>query len=332
MASSADFSYIYARICGAFSRMRLYSKNSSLENVKSPSQLWKIWFNEEPPALPEYMLVGLAEKKILQDSISEFVHLAAILPETDTLVQALLLKYEISTLKNLLLKIQKNEAKPDTIDYQSQVIANLLEFWPNLKAGLKGTSYSWIDETALSDIGKTENQLDRYYYLNLWDAVQALPGGKVGAIQDLLAREMLYQNAVWALRIFRYYGFSRERTQTMLMSIPQKDITSGALKIFDYKLENLASFADWPLKNLLKNQSAAGLDIPLLEITAQRELFLAVRKALHFFPETYTPIYCYFKLLDGEANLFSVAMESVRLGVPLSESSQFIWALGGEPA
>ena len=332
MASSADFSYIYARICGAYSHMRLYSKNSSLESVKSPSQLWKIWFNEEPQALPEHLLVGLAEKKILQDSISKFSHLAEILPETDALVRSLLLKFEISTLKNLLLKIQKNEAKPEAIDYQSTVISSLLEFWPNLKAGLQGTDYAWIDETALSDIGKTENRLDRYYYLNLWDAVQALPGGKVGAIQDLLAREMLYQNAVWALRIFRYYGFSRERTQTMLMSIPQKDITSGALKIFDYKLENLASFADWPLKNLLKNQSAAGLDIPLLEITAQRELFLAVRKALHFFPETYTPIYCYFKLLDGEANLFSVAMESVRLGVPLSESSQFIWALGGEPA
>jgi len=332
MAGFADFSYIYARICGAYSHMRLYSKSSSLESVKSPSQLWKIWFDEEPPALPEYVLVSLAEKKILKDSISKFRNLAEILPETDALVRSLLLKFEISTLKNLLLKIQKNEARPEAIEYQSPVISSLLEFWPNLKAGLRGTDYAWIDETALSDIGKTENLLDRYYYLKLWAAVQALPGGKTGAIQDLLTREMLYQNAIWALRTYHYYGLSREKTQTMLISIPQKDITSDSLKIFDYTLENLTSFADWPLKALLKNQSEKGLDIPLLEITAQRELFLAVRRALHFFPETYTPLYCYFKLLDGEVNLFSVAMESVRLGVPLSESSQFIWALGGEPA
>lgn len=332
MASFADFSYIYARICGAYSQMRLYSKNFALENVRSPSQLWKFWFQEEPPALPEYVLVGLAEKKILKDSIRKFSHLAEILPETDALAHSLLLKYEISTLKNLLLKILKNEDKPEIIDYQSPVILRLLEFWPNLKAGLHGTDYAWIDNTALNDIGKTENQLDRFYYLHLWDAIQALPTSKTGAIQALIVREMLYQNAIWALRIYQYYGFSREKTQTMLMSIPQKDITSDALKIFDYKLENLASFTEWPLKALLKNQSDKGLDIPLLEITAQRELFLAVRKALHFFPENYTPLYCYFKLLDGEVNLFSVAMESIRLGVSLSESVQFIWALGGEPA
>lgn len=330
MTRSADFSYIYARICGAYSRMRLYSKNSIPENAKNVSQLWKIWFGEEPPSLPEYMLVGQAEKRILHDAVRDFSHFAETLPETDTLVHSLLLKFEISVLKNLILKIRRKENKPEAADYQSPVIVQLFACWPDLKRGLQGTDYAWIDEAALTNLGQTENRLDKYYYQKLWNAVCALPGSKIGAIKDLLAREMLYQNVVWALRVYKYYGFSREAAQSMLITVPEQDITSNALKIFDYKLDNLVSFADWPLQGLLKNQSGKALDIPILEITAQRELFLAIRKALHFYPETYTPLYCYFKLLDGEVDLFSVVMESIRLGVPLSESSQFIWALGGE--
>jgi len=177
-----------------------------------------------------------------------------------------------------------------------------------------------------------ENELDKQYYLELWKAALGLPRQKVGAIPELIRWEVIYQNIVWAIRTSRYYGLSKEDIADTLVYLPQEDSTSLALETFSYDLERIGSFDSWRLKKLLSNQTGMVLDVPALEIRVLEDLFFMVRRSLHLYPFSYTPIYCYFKLLDYETSLLLAVLESTRLSVTPEEKIKYVWIPGGGTA
>jgi len=334
MAESLEFAYLYARVCGAFSKMQLGETARGLMQQSSGGvmALWKQLFNEDPPGLPEAKLLFEAERKIIGRSIASFLRLAEPFSESSNLIQSLISKYEISAIKSMLFRLRAGEPRPGEVSYSSPVIEQALDNWPRVADMFSLTPYAWLDSHWLDNIAIAENRLDQQYYLDLWNAANKIPSRKIGAMLDLIRWEIIYQNVVWALRVRRYYGMTQKDAAGMFVEVKGIDTVSLAMETFQFDIDKLESFDRWSLKKLLSNQTGPGIDVPVMEIRTQEDLFSMVRRNLHLHPFSYTPIYCYFKLLEYETSLLLAMLESVRLGVPPDENVKYMWIPGGETA
>ncbi len=230
----------------------------------------------------------------------------------------------------MLFRLRSGEPKPEGTSYSSRVIDQALAEWPRMGDMFYKTPYEWLTSQSLENLAVAENRLDQQYYLSLWNAAQEIDPHKVGTILDLIRWEIIYQNVVWAFRIRRYYGMTKQDAARMFVEPKSVDTTSLALQTFQYDIEKIDSFERWPLKQLLAGQTGPALDVPMLEIRTQEDLFAMVRRNLHLHPFSYTPIYCYFKLLEYETSLLLAVLESVRLGVTPEEKAKAMWIPGGK--
>ncbi|HWR11582.1 MAG TPA: V-type ATPase subunit [Rectinemataceae bacterium] len=330
MADSFEIAYLYARVCGAFSSMYLGAKGAALAAESSLSSIWRLYFEEDIPNRPEPWLLATLERKVIGHSMERFMTLAGPAMESDKFITAIVAKYEISVIKNLLYKLTAMEPRPETQFFSSPIIERALSAWPRVEDMFADSPYAWIEAADLADIGTVENRLDRQYYRQLWDAASALPGNRKGNIPALVLRDIQYQNLAWALRVRRYYGYGREMTAPLLVEIEGEDAVSLALESFDLDIGTLGGFDEWPVKKLLEGQTAPYLDLPLLENRMQRELFAFVRRSMHMYPFGYTPLYCYFKMLEAEASFVLGILEGIRLKAPAEEKIGLAWALAGD--
>lgn len=331
MAESIEFAYLYARVCGAFSKMELgQTARALMQNSGGTVALWKQLFNEEPPSLPEAKLLFEAERKIIERSINSFLRLAQPFSESNDLIHVLISRYEVSAIKSMLFRLRSGEPKPEEVSFTSPIIEQALANWPRIADMFYQTPYSWLDSHWIDNIALAENKLDQQYYASLLAAANQIPARKAGTILDLIHWEIIYQNVVWALRIRRYYGMTRPDAERMVVRVEGIDTVSLALQTFDFDIDRIESFESWPLRKLLSNQTGPVLDVPILEIRTQEELFAMIRRNLHLHPFSYTPIYCYFKLLEYETSLLLAVLESVKLGVPPDEKMKYMWIPGGE--
>jgi vacuolar-type H+-ATPase subunit C/Vma6 len=326
MAEQLDFAYLYARVCGSFSKMQLGDAARELmQSTDGIIPLWKRLFSEEPPSYPEGRLVFEAERRIISRSISSFLRLAKPYSESNELIRVLISKYEISVIKSMLFRVRAGEPQPEATSYTSDIIEQALAKWPRIDDMFRNTPYQWLSTQSLSNLAVAENNLDKQYYIQLWEASKRITSQKVGAILDLIRREIIYQNVIWSLRVRRYYGMTKEEVAQMLVEVNGIDTTSLALMTFQWDIDKIETFERWPLKYLLAPQVGPTLDIPILEMSAQENLFVAVRRNLHLHPFSYTPIYCYFKLLESETSLILAVLESVRLAVLPDEKTKYMW-------
>ena len=270
MAEPLEFAYLYARVCGAFSKMRLGDTARELmRNAGGMVALWKQLFGEEAPNLPEAKLVFEAERRVIARSIDAFLRLAKPFSESSELIHTLISKYEISVIKSMLFRLRAGEPKPEQTSYSSHVIEQALDAWPRIEDMFRRTPYAWLSAQSLDNLAIAENRLDQQYYLSLWTSASAIDSRKVGTILDLIRWEIVYQNVVWALRVRRYYGLTRQDAAGMLVELERVNTTSLALQTFQYDIEKIDSFDPWPLKRLLSGQSGPALDVPILEIRTQ---------------------------------------------------------------
>jgi hypothetical protein len=332
MADSSEIAYLYARICGAFSNMNLAERGAELAREATLASLWERYFHVELPNKPESWLLAELERKVMTESIQKFVDRAAPFVESNAFIHALVSKYEYSMVKWMLYGLAASKSRPEILSFSNPLIERAVASWPRLSDMFGGTVYSWIDPAAFVDLGGTQNRLDRQYYAALWESASSLPQKWKGGIPSLLLREMSFQNLIWALRLRRYYGYTKAQVLPLLISVEGKDVAALALRSFDFDIDNLESWSSWPERRLLGGQKGVRLDLPTFEIRVLGETFAMVRRALHVFPEGYTPLYCYFKLLDTELSTVLGIIEGLRLKVPSEEKEQLAWAFAGESA
>jgi len=197
MAETLDIAYLYARVCGAFSNMRLGDKAGELmQNSGGIVGLWRLLFDEEAPSIAEARLVFEAERRIIKRAIDNFVRLTKPFSDSSEFIRALISKYEISTIKSMLFRLRSGEPKPEATTYFSNIIGQALARWPRITDMFSDTPYSWLDSHWLDKIAMAENELDKQYYLELWKTALGLPRQKVGAIPELIRWEVIYQNIV----------------------------------------------------------------------------------------------------------------------------------------
>ena len=332
MADSSEIAYLYARICGAFSRMRLAGRGAELAREATVPSLWESYFHAALPDRPEPWLLAELERKVMTEAIHKFVDCASPFIESNAFVQALVSKYEYSMVKWMLYGLAASKPRPETLSFSNPLIERAVAAWPRLDDMFGSTVYDWIDPSCLADLGATQNRLDRQYYTLLWESAALLPKKWKGAVPSLLVKEMAFQNLVWALRLRRYYGYTKAQVLPLLIRIQGKSLTAIAERSFDFDIDNLESWASWPEYRFLAGQRGGRIDLPTLEVKVLGEIFTMVRRALHVFPEGFTPLYCYFKLLDTELSTVLGIIEGLRLKVPAEEKEQLAWAFAGESA
>ena len=332
MADSFEIAYLYAKVCGAFSNMYLGAKGAMLAREATLSSIWKLFFETDLPDKGEGWILSTLERKVVDRSMERFVALAGPLAETDRFMQALAAKHEITAIKRFLYKLAAGEAKPEHAYFDCPATKKALAAWPRLSDRCADGPYQWIDEAALENLGFAENRLDRQYYRRLWDSVASLPKNRRGNIPALVLKDIRYQNIAWALRIRAYYGYEKEMASPLLVALDGADAVSLALGTFDCDIGTLRSFDEWPGHKLLERQPGPGLDLPLLENALQRDLFASTRRSLHLYPFGYTPLYCYFAMLEAEAAVILGILEGIRLKAPEQEKIDLAWAFAGENA
>ncbi|MBL8967521.1 MAG: V-type ATPase subunit, partial [Spirochaetaceae bacterium] len=175
-----------------------------------------------------------------------------------------------------------------------------------------------------------ENQLDRQYYAELWEALGRVPPRRRGCLRELLLLEVELENAVWALRLARYYGMGLEAISALLVALPGADAKAAALdgaaragarpEVSDRKADRRADWEGWKFERLLDAGTEPWqLDARAVEAAARHLLYRRCRLALHRFPFTYVPLYCYFKLKEFETAVALGLFEGIYLGAPAEE-------------
>jgi len=207
--------------------------------------------------------------------------------------------------------------------------------FPDIKAMFAAGRYSWLDETALDDLPATENRLDVQYYTELWEEARRLPASKAGAVVNLIRDEIELQNVAWALRLKRYYGMGREDIAPRLVALRDVDVVGSALQSLGFAFDQREDWRGWAWEKLVPEKEVQGsfvLDLLGLETRARRHLYLGVRRALHFYPFTYTPLYCFFKIKESETAAVIGVIEGIHLGVPFEEMASFAAGITGGSA
>ena len=333
MEDSENFEYLYGRICGLFSSMYLGKRGAEIAKSERIQDIWAQLFSEQPPLIPALQLLDLCERKVVEMGRLRVFNLSKQISETDELAQALLKKSEYSEIKRVLHLLKNNEPAPGNLFILPKQKAFALDQWPDAGAIFAKTQYSWIKGESLSDIGALENRLDKLYYTDLWAAAINIPDEEDGAIKMLIGKEVAYQNLMWAIRVRRYYGYGKDKAMPLLVQIPEIDSVSLAESIFEINIDDPSSLRAWKYAAFLDNQPPnAPLDVSLLENRLQKELFIRVRRSLHIFPFTYTPLYCYFKFSEAEVALLLGILEGIRFNASLEEKVAHAWALSGETA
>jgi hypothetical protein len=335
MSDRFELSYAYARICGSLAGAFLGEKAEALSRSGRVTDMWRIIFRDSPPSLPQAALIAAAEQRAVKEALGGFRRLAESLRSHEAFFDALRRKSECARIKRILIAVREGSIDPLSIppdDDPSLLPGFSAAGFPVLEDMFRNGRYSWIGKDALSDLPAAENRLDRQFYAELWESLDTVPRGRLGALRSLVGMEAELENVVWALRLRRYYGMSAERIETQLISIRGIDVKKSVMKCLGFGIDRRSDWTGWKWESLLEEDGRTPswvLDVRSVEAGARSRLYHDVRRALHMHPFTYTPMYCYFKIKEYETAALLGTLEGVHLGAPPEEMSAFVLGLTG---
>ncbi len=335
MADSYELAYLYSRVCGSFSKAFLGKRGADLSAFRGIGDLWRAVFGTSPPELPGPRLVRMAERQFTGDALAGFRKLASCLPSGDRFVDALGRKVEYAWVKTIAAAIRTRLSECPPSPDPGLVPDFKLAAYPDPGCMFSEGRYAWIDAKSIADQSALENRLDKQYYIELWKAVNAIPAGKAGDIPRLVRLEAELQNVIWAMRLRRYFGYGEDAIRERLISFPRADILSPAAASLSFAMDRRQDWSKWKWEKLLGTEDFGAewrLDVRGAETAARRIVFQSVRKALHRFPSTYTPLYCHFKLKEFETALVSGLFEGVAIASPPAETEAYAYSVTGGAA
>jgi hypothetical protein len=333
MSGPFRLAYIYARASGSSARAWLGERAEPLTRIPRVAELWRTLYREAPPALPEGILIGAAERKALASSIDDFKRLAGDAIR-EPFFAALVDKPEFAYVKKLAVAIRDGKPLPGREGSGGGTID--LDAYPDL-AGLFGKSrYSWLAETGVGDILAVKVRLDKQFYRELWEALEAGRSRFYRGLRPLIRLEAELENLVWALRLKRYYAMSEAEIRPLLIELPGAEVARTAMGALRRRLEFRIDWSGWKWEGFVNPAAEAGedwvLDVRLLETAARAYLFRKLKVALHVQPFGYVPLYCYYRIKEYESATVLGIVEGIHLEVPHEEMLSYALGLvgGGE--
>lgn len=203
-----------------------------------------------------------------------------------------------------------------------------------LKDCLKGTPYKEVLERAEME-GETtllsyENQLDIYYFIMLWKAIdKLLKKEEKKYLQECFGKKIDMLNIQWMYRSGKYYGLVPAKVYAMLIPVQYK-LKREQVKALS-QMESTKDFLEYLKKTLYgKMAEGEGQKEAFMEISYRKILNEAYKKAQNKEPWSILPVLSFFYFRHLEIGKLVTAIEGVRYGVPPAQLYSYITQGGGE--
>jgi hypothetical protein len=320
--------YIYARVCGSLARSYLGDKAGALSGCARVGEAWRAVFGDSPPALPENELADAAERNVRARAVRALYDIAGGILDEEPFFAVLLRKREYAYLKRVLSAIVEGVLAVPNIEEPSPKLGFDVAGYPDPNAMFRRSRYQWLTEKSLDDLPAIKNQLDRQYYSELWESLKTLERGRAGSLRDLVRLEAELENLVWGLRLKRYYSMSSEEIAPLLISLSGVDVAQSTIDALRRRADSRSEWDSWKWERLVPDsrREEGGdwyLNLRLLESAAHRYLFRRLYLRLHMEPDTYVPLYAYFRIKEFEAEAIQGIIEGIKLEAPAAEIASF---------
>ena len=339
MDRSAASAYVYAKASGMLAKSFVGARAEKLFAVKSLRELYGLLFDDEVPAVPENVLAKVIETKAQRQFISQYTDLLENYTKPDEVLITLLRSYDYENLKEIGAALcYKESAMPELADIGSYSRLSYM-YWPDLAAMTAHSSVAWYKTVPQSfEQQDIDQKLDLQYIVQLWQSAKKLPLAEREPVQDLIRREVVYQNIMWALRLKVFYKYDAEKIAGMLayegttVTPDGKISTEGpaaidafareALAILDYETDLWDVWSAWRYAAFL-NPHEDGvvweIDPCWVEKMMRRDLHQRALRAFHRAPDTALVLFSWFKIKQHELGYIRSVAEGLRLNVDTDE-------------
>jgi Archaeal/vacuolar-type H+-ATPase subunit C len=336
MAERFEPAYAYARACGSLARSFLGERAAALAASPRVGDAWRGLFASPSPALPEGELADAAELAIRRRSVEGLKSIVGLPVLKEPFFAALTRRWEFAFIKTLLSAAAEHaSAAPVPEEGALTLDAGVeLSSYPDLERMLRKSRYRWVADGGIDDLPAVKNGLDKQYYAELWEACRELPPLQKGSLASLLRTEAELENLAWTLRLKRYYSMGREEVEGRLIELRGVDVRSQALRALGFRLDSRSDWSGWKWERLVPDsrREEGGewyLDLRLFELEADRYLYRLLYRRLHLEPDSYTPMYAYFRLKEFESTSLCGLVEGIKLEAGAAEIAGFASAVTG---
>lgn len=335
MPDRFESAYVYARVCGSLARSYLGDRAAALAGCARVGEAWRAVFGESPPAQPENELASAAERGVRARSVEALRSIAGSLLDEAPFFTALVRKREFSYLKSVLSAAAERSPEAPAPDEGGAEPGFDASGYPDLDAMLRRTRYQWVIEAGLGDLPSVKNALDKQYYAELWESLRTVGPSLIGTLRDLIRVEAELENLVWGLRLKRYYSLGAAEIESLLIRLPGAEVAQPALSALGRRADSRSEWASWKWERLIPEprREEGGdwyFDVRGFESAARRYLYRRLYRRLHLEPDTYVPLYAYFRIKEYETTAIHGVIEGIKLEAPAAEIAAFaIDATGG---
>jgi hypothetical protein len=328
MPVSGERAFIYAKACGIIGKSFVGKRIPALGRVSRLSELDRLVFPQTSRDLPERELLVDLENRIIGRSVKQIIAIVDSYRKPPPLLGRLVRVYEYGDLKIALSALSGGEGKiPAFTDIGRFGTVNF-KAYPDLSAMLKGTEFEFLLKEKLpgnDDSGtiRLQIRLDRHYYTSLWKDLLSLPKKDRISAEQILSEEISLRNAVWALRLRTYYGFSAGELRDLIFSFPgKKSLADDAEASLSMALDNRADWERWNRFAFL-NPEIPGIswkaDPRYFQNAASEYLYRLARLSFRMRPFSVDTAFCFIKLKQFEEDLLTSVAEGLGLGMPSRE-------------
>jgi hypothetical protein len=300
------------------------------------AEAWRSVFGESPPILPENELAAAAERGVRARAAEALRGIAGGLLEEEPFFAALVRKREFAYLKDVLAAAAELSPEAPAMDDPGLAAGFYAAGYPDLAAMLRKTRYQWVVEAGLGDMPSIKARLDRQYYAELWASAKAVPARLRGTLLDLVRVEAELENLVWGLRLKRYYSLGADDIRSLLIELGGVDVTGPTMAAVAKRPDSRAEWEQWKWELLVPDSRSQDggdwyFDVRGFESAARRYLFRRLYRRLHLEPDTYVPLYAFFRIKEYETTAIHGVIEGIKLEAPSAEIAAFAIDTTGGP-
>lgn len=333
MDRSGAYAYVYAKACGIVSKSFIGKRADRLFSVKSLGDLWSLLFQDELPLIPEGLLAYEIERKARGEFIDSFASLLSVFDKPEPVCLALLDYFNFENYKILVHALDEKQKEVPSFNNLGAYNSLNLSKWPSFTEMVKGTVFAGFGQGLPENPDAAwENNVDKFFYLNLWDSVKKIPSTQRDFAFNLIKNQIEIENISWALRLKVYFDMKVEDIIPMLVFENQdnpssKDVLGGtAVDALELPLDNIEAWKTWKYFKFLNPWSDSSLwsvDPRYFEQSGFTWLGRCALKNFHKNPFSVNTLLCFFKIKQSEVSLIRTAAEGIRLQVSEKEMADF---------
>jgi hypothetical protein len=327
MPGAGERAYAYAKACGIIGKSFVGKRAGDLSRPARLSELDRMVFPVSSRDLPEKELLPDLEGRLVKRAAGAIIAVVDSFRKPPEFFSLLVRSYEYADLKSALTAAAGGAVKPaftgigrfGTVRFSA---------WPDIPAMIRGTEFEFL-LTRDGELDKEnsgialQTELDRRYYRALWKALRRLRAGDRRASEFILSEEIALRNAVWALRLRRYYEMKAAEVRSHLIDIGvpvkgrQVSLAADAFSCLELPLDNRQAWEGWRREAFL-NPPGLGewkADPRYFQNAAAQYLYRLARRSFRASPSSLDTVFCFIKIKQFEEDVLTSSAEGLGLGM-----------------